>query len=122
MRTGRRPPPSAGRQAKPSVFDVEGNDSIAGSDVMDEIRLPQHVVNRIERRWASRFAQTLGGWLHPERAPSPSIRGSYDPLQSPQVRRLLEGSLRPPVPSSWPPTARAHCPRTQELFSESRVF
>ena len=26
---------------------------------MDEIRLPQHVVNRIERRWTARFAQML---------------------------------------------------------------
>jgi hypothetical protein len=36
---------------------------------MDEIRLPQHIVNRIERRWESRLSQTLGDWRHPERAP-----------------------------------------------------
>jgi hypothetical protein len=67
---------------------------------MDEIKLPQHVVNRIERRWASRFAQTLDDWQRPERAPSSSASGSYDPLQSPQVRRLLEGSVRPPTSRS----------------------
>ena len=48
---------------------------------MDEIRLPQHIVNRIERRWA-RFEQTLGYWRHPERAPlSPAAR-NHDPLRS----------------------------------------
>jgi hypothetical protein len=27
---------------------------------MDEIKLPQHIVNRIERRWTARFAQMPG--------------------------------------------------------------
>jgi hypothetical protein len=36
---------------------------------MEEIRLPQHVVKRIERRWAARFAQTLEDWQRLERAP-----------------------------------------------------
>jgi hypothetical protein len=66
---------------------------------MDETRLPQHVLNRIERRWASRFAQTLGDWRHSERAPLSPADGNHDPLRSPQVRRLLEGSLRPPTSS-----------------------
>ena len=57
---------------------------------MDEIKLPQHVVNRIERRWTVRFAQMLEDWQRPEHAPSSSSHGSYDPLQLPQVRRLLE--------------------------------
>jgi hypothetical protein len=35
---------------------------------MNEIRLPQHVLNLIERRWASRFAQMLEDWQRPERA------------------------------------------------------
>ena len=62
---------------------------------MDEIRLPQHVVNRIERRWTARFAQMLGDWQRPGAAfPRPR---KLDPLRSPQVRRLLEGSLRPPT-------------------------
>lgn len=59
---------------------------------MDEIKLPHHAVNRFERRWTARFAQMLEGrstgarrWL-----------GSDDPVRSPQVRRLLAGSLRPP--------------------------
>jgi len=64
---------------------------------MDEIRLPQRIVNRIERRWESRFAQPLGDWRHPERAPLSPAAGNHDPLRSPQVRRLLEGSLRPPT-------------------------
>ena len=68
---------------------------------MDEIRLPQHIVNRIERRWESRFAQTLGDWRHPECAPLSPGDGNHDPLRSPQVRRLLEGSLRPPTSLSW---------------------
>ena len=28
---------------------------------MDEIRLPHHVVDRLERRWTGRFAQMLKG-------------------------------------------------------------
>jgi hypothetical protein len=54
---------------------------------MDEIKLPHHVVNRFERRWTARLAQMLEGRRS---------HGSDDPLRSPQVRRLLEGSLRPP--------------------------
>jgi hypothetical protein len=30
-----------------------------------------------KRRWASRFAQTLGDGGHPERAPSPSAEGNH---------------------------------------------
>lgn len=60
---------------------------------MDEIKLPHHVVNRFERRWTARFAQMLEGRSQPGARCS---RGSDDPLRSPQVRRLLEGSLRPP--------------------------
>ena len=55
---------------------------------MEEIRLPQHAVNRIERRRAARFARMLGSWRRFERAPSPSDR-SCDPLRSSQVQRLL---------------------------------
>jgi hypothetical protein len=61
---------------------------------MDEIKLPQHVVNRIERRWTARFAQAED-WQRPERTPCYRPHKSYDPLQSLQVRRLTEGSLRP---------------------------
>jgi hypothetical protein len=76
---------------------------------MDEIRLPQHIVNRIERRWASRFAQTLSDWRHPERAPSSPAAGNHDPLRSPQVRRLMEGSLWPPTSSGNNGRARSVC-------------
>ena len=60
---------------------------------MDEIKLPHHVVNRFERRWTARFAKTLEGRLQPPLARC--CGGNGDPLRSPQVRRLLEGSLRP---------------------------
>jgi hypothetical protein len=56
---------------------------------MDDIRLPQDVLNRFERRWAARFAETT-------RRP-PSLASRNDPFRSPQVRRLLEGSLKPPT-------------------------
>jgi hypothetical protein len=62
---------------------------------MDEIRLPHHVVDRLERRWTGRFAQMLKG---PQQPVPGSYRGDGDPIRSPQVRRLLEGSLRPPEP------------------------
>jgi hypothetical protein len=58
---------------------------------MDEIRVPQHVVDRFERRWTARLAQMLEGRQRLERA-----SGCDDPLRSPQVWRLV-GSLRPPT-------------------------
>jgi hypothetical protein len=57
---------------------------------MDEIRLPQHVVDRIGRRWAARFGRMAAG-------KQPGSDESDDPLLSLRVRRLLEGSLRPPA-------------------------
>lgn len=56
---------------------------------MDNIALPRDVLNRIEGRWMAKFSQA------PSRQPS-SMLGD-DPLRSPRVRRLLEGSLRPPT-------------------------
>jgi hypothetical protein len=54
---------------------------------MDEIRLPQHVMNRIDQRWAARFAEI------PHRASGlPSSIEGCDPLK---VSRLLEGAPRP---------------------------
>jgi hypothetical protein len=64
---------------------------------MDEIRFPQRYVNRIERRWTAGLAQMPEARQRPERAPPSPSHESYDPLRSPQVRRLLEGSLRPPT-------------------------
>jgi hypothetical protein len=58
---------------------------------MAEIRVPQHVVNRFERRWTARLAQMLEGRQRLER-----VSGCDDPLRSPQVWRLV-GSLRPPT-------------------------
>jgi hypothetical protein len=53
---------------------------------MRDINLPRHVMDRFERRWAARFAYT-------------GTRGPAgdDPFRSPQIRRLLEGALRPPT-------------------------
>jgi hypothetical protein len=70
---------------------------------MDEIRLPQHIVNRIERRWASRFAQTLGDWRHPERAPSSPADGNHGPL------RKFGGCWRAPTSSGNDGRARSVC-------------
>jgi hypothetical protein len=56
---------------------------------MNHLELPRDVLTRVERRWMARFAQT------PRYQPSSTSGG--DPYRSPQVRRLLEGSLRPPM-------------------------
>jgi hypothetical protein len=65
---------------------------------MDEIRLPQHAVNRIDRRWTARFGQMAAAW---QKQPG-SVYVSDDPLRSLRVRRLLEGSLRPPATEGNP--------------------
>jgi hypothetical protein len=66
---------------------------------MNEMIMPQHVIQRLERRWAAklkqlgktrRHAQSLS-FSHPTR-----IAGRDDPLQSPHVRRWLKSSLRSP--------------------------
>jgi hypothetical protein len=64
---------------------------------MDEVRLPHHVVDRLERRWTGRFAQMMNGSRQPATGTS---CGGGGPIRSPAVRRLLEGSLRPPEPRS----------------------
>jgi hypothetical protein len=64
---------------------------------MDEIRLPQHVVNRFERQWTARFTQMLEGWQRADHARFSPASPCDDPLRSPRVWRLLDGSLRPPT-------------------------
>jgi hypothetical protein len=91
---GPRHPP--GRQTEPIAFNVEGHGGV-GRNTMDEIRLPRHIVNRFERRWTARIPQMVGDWQRLEPTPSSLACGCYDPLRSPQVRRLLQGSLRPPT-------------------------
>lgn len=59
---------------------------------MTDMRLPQHVVNRIDRRWAARFPE-----MQDRRSCLSSSLEGYDPFRSPRVRRLLEGSLQPPT-------------------------
>jgi hypothetical protein len=56
---------------------------------MDDIGLLRRVLNWLERRWAGWFAKTT-------QLPQSSTFCD-DPLRSPQLRRLLEGSLRPPT-------------------------
>jgi hypothetical protein len=53
--------------SRPPALNVETHGGIARSSTMEEIRLPQHVRNRIERRWAVRFARMLGSWRRFER-------------------------------------------------------
>ena len=55
------------------------------------IRLPQHVVNRIERRWAARFAKMLAPC---RRKRSPSERN--DTLRSPKFSAALNQVAVPP--------------------------
>jgi hypothetical protein len=76
---------------------------------MDELRLPQHVLKRIEQRWTARLAQMLEEKRRHKRAPSAPADENCDPLRSPQVRRLLEGSLRPPTSSGTNCRARSVC-------------
>ena len=67
---------------------------------MNEMILPQHVVQRLERRWASKFppfgkarrrTQVLS-CLQPTRRAQ-----AEDPLRSPHVRGWLNSSLLPPA-------------------------
>ena len=57
---------------------------------MNEICLPQHV---IERRWRSKLEQ-----LTRMRVRAQPVKQD-DPLRSPQVERWLASPLRPPSPS-----------------------
>lgn len=56
---------------------------------MDEIRLPQHVVDRIDRRFTLRFAQMLESRGRKE---AMSLRRAEvpTPVRHPRARRLLE--------------------------------
>jgi hypothetical protein len=56
---------------------------------MDEIRLPQHVMNCIDRRWAAKFGQMA--------AASKNSRGSFTRATIRFDRCALEGSLTPPA-------------------------
>src|ERR1700722_204754 len=82
VRTRWRPPQSAWRQAEPPVFYVKGAGGLVGRSAMDEIRLPQHVASRTERRWTARFAKMLAP-CRPER----SLSKRNDTLRSPKFRR-----------------------------------
>jgi hypothetical protein len=60
---------------------------------MNEICLPQHVIERLERRWRSKLEQ-----LTRMRVRAQPVKQD-DPLRSPQVERWLASPLRPPSPS-----------------------
>jgi hypothetical protein len=69
---------------------------------MSEIRIPQHVIKRLERRRAGKLEQRAGmrmrvQSLFPPQAPRPIEQD--DPLRSPHVARWLANSLRPPSDS-----------------------
>ena len=57
---------------------------------MDEICLPRHVIQRLERRWAGKLEQ-----LRRLRTRVQPVEQN-DPLRSPQLERWLVSSLRPP--------------------------
>jgi hypothetical protein len=59
---------------------------------MNEIRIPQHVIQRIERRWLAKLEQLS---KIRTRLPMQPIEQD-DPLRSPHVERWLASSLRPP--------------------------
>jgi hypothetical protein len=63
---------------------------------MDEIRLPHHVVNRIERRFTSRFAQMLEDRRR-ERPTSFGLGRDADAGAVFHTRRQLEEVLRQPA-------------------------
>jgi hypothetical protein len=54
---------------------------------MEEVRLPQHVMQRIERRWRARFGQLAETG---QRTLSSSSNES-DPLRSSQVQKMAGG-------------------------------
>jgi len=59
---------------------------------MDEIRLPQHIVSRIERRWAARLGQVT----RPEQSAPPSqCEGSISFLAVSDAFRPSWSSARP---------------------------
>jgi molecular chaperone IbpA len=57
LRTRRRTPPSAGRQAEPSSFDLKGLGSLISRGSMDEIRLPPGCRKEHGTSWAARLGQ-----------------------------------------------------------------
>jgi hypothetical protein len=61
---------------------------------MEEVRLPQHVVQQIDRRWRARFGQLADAGQRKQRTLS-SPSNECDRLRSSKVQRLREGSLRP---------------------------
>jgi hypothetical protein len=58
---------------------------------MNDILIPEHVIQRLERRWIGKLEQ-----LAKMRGPSMQPVEQDDPLRSPHVERWLASSLRPP--------------------------
>jgi hypothetical protein len=61
---------------------------------MNEIHVPLHVIQRLERRWSAKLDQ-LARMRTLSQSPPPIEQD--DPLRSPDIERLLASSLRPPT-------------------------
>ena len=53
-------PPIRRAASRTACVQRRGPWRLSRRDTMDEIRSPQHVVNRFERRWTAEFAQMVG--------------------------------------------------------------
>jgi hypothetical protein len=62
----------AARQADPTAFDLKGLGGLIEERATDETRLPQHVVDRIDRRFTSCLAQMLEGRRRERTSVAPS--------------------------------------------------
>jgi hypothetical protein len=63
---------------------------------MNEMIMPQYVIQRFEHRWAAKLKQIGKYAQSPSVLQETRIAGSDDPLRSPHVRRWLKSSLRRP--------------------------
>lgn len=61
---------------------------------MEEIRIPRHVIEQLERRWAATFGHR---WNKSRAISSSGGMERDDPLRSQRVGKLVSESLRPPV-------------------------
>jgi hypothetical protein len=60
---------------------------------MNDILIPMHVIQRLERRWSAKLDQLA---RMRTRSQSPRPIEQHDPLRSPDIERWLASSLRPP--------------------------
>jgi hypothetical protein len=67
---------------------------------MNDIRIPQHVIQRLERRWMGKLEQLAR--IRSRVQPAQPIEQD-DPLRSAYIERWLASSLRPPDSAARPP-------------------